>query len=246
MKDKAINNSTSIEIMRSQIDFADYNPRKIDAEAKKRLRNGLKTFGLVGGIVVNKNENTGRFTLIGGHQRISVLDDLKGYPKKDYSIRVEAVCLSDKEEKELNVLLNNPCAQGEWDYDLLSDIVHEIDYEVAGLTDADLAFLEIPDVDTDWTPNGGVAGFVDLKTLEMPPVSPRDPARYESEKARLAEEKRKTNEKAEAEALNHSAYICLSFRDFRAKEMFCQRFGIPPHETYINGEDFGDVIERID
>lgn len=241
---KSINNSTCREVLRSKIAFADYNPRRISEDARKTLRKGLKTFGLVGGIVVNEKAD-GSLLLVSGHQRLTEMDGLQGYPKKDYSIRVEVVRLSDKQEKELNILLNNPSAQGEWDNEQLARLLPSIDTDVAGLTDADLAFLQPPTIPEDMT-GGDVAGFVDLQTLRMDGGQDTDPARYESEKARLSEEKRKTMEKANAEALNNSAYLCLSFSDFVHKKEFCERFGIPPMETYISGEDFGEIIERID
>lgn len=241
---QAVNRSENRAIMRSKIAFADYNPRRISEDARKTLRKGLKTFGLVGGIVVNEKAD-GSLLLVSGHQRLTEMDGLQGYPQKDYSIRVEVVRLSDKQEKELNILLNNPSAQGEWDNEQLARLLPSIDTDVAGLTDADLAFLQPPTIPEDMT-GGDVAGLVDLQTLRMDGGQDTDSARYESEKARLSEEKRKTMEKANAEALNNSAYLCLSFSDFVHKKEFCERFGIPPMETYISGEDFGEIIERID
>ena len=242
MKDnQAINRSETIEVFRGEIHFAEYNPRQIDEAARKTLRKGLKTFGLVGGIVVNRKPGNGGYTLVSGHQRLTEMDQIQGYPEKDYRVRVEAVELSDKQEKELNILLNNPSAMGSWDYERLAQLVPSIDYEVAGLTDADLAFIQpLPLDDVD------APGFDDLETFHLKVESERDPARYESEKARLAEEKRKTNEKAQADALNQHAYLCLSFSDFSHKEDFCRRFGIPPMEAYISGEEFGEYIERVD
>lgn len=237
-----INRSEFAEIMRSEIIFADYNPRRISEDARKNLRKGLKTFGLVGGIVVNKKPDTGEYVLVSGHQRLTEMDAIQGYPGKDYPIRVDVVSLSEKEEKELNILLNNPGAMGEWDSNLLAKLIPTIDPNIAGLSEADLAFLLPPDI-SDLSQIS--SGFVDLQTLRMD-TQASDTTRYESEKARLSEEKRKTQEKAQNEALNNSAYLCLSFSDFVRKKEFCNRFGIPPMETYISGEEFGEYIERID
>lgn len=238
---KAINKSETIEVWRSDIHFAEYNPRQIDDAARKTLRKGLKTFGLVGGIVVNRKSGNEGYTLVSGHQRLTETDVIQGYPEKDYCVRVEAVELSDKQEKELNILLNSPNAQGQWDFDKLAQLVPSIDYEVAGLTDADLAFIQPQPLDEVDAP-----GFDDLETFHLKVESERDSARYESEKARLAEEKRKTNEKAQAAARDLQAYICLSFENSQRKKEFCQRFGIPAWETYISGEEFGECIERVD
>ncbi len=238
---KTINRSAPIEVKRSEINFADYNPRRITEEARRTLRKGLKTFGLVGGIVVNRKPGNGEYTLVSGHQRLTEMDAIQGYPKNDYLVRVEAVELSDKQERELNILLNNPSAQGEWDYDRLAEIIPDIDYTVAGLTDADLAFLQPQSLDGVEAP-----GFDDLDSFHIKVERENDPKRYESEKQRLAEEKRKTAEKAQTAARDLQAYLCLSFSNHQHKTEFCQRFGIPPMETIVSGEDFGECVERVD
>ena len=46
--------SESVEVTRSELFVADYNPRKLSDEARKSLKRGIKKFGLVGGIPVNK------------------------------------------------------------------------------------------------------------------------------------------------------------------------------------------------
>ncbi len=134
--------SESVELKRSAIRFASYNPRKISEESRKTLKRGIKKFGLVGGIVVNKR--TG-FTVVSGHQRLSVMDELQKYnhdtKENDYRIRVDVVDMDEKSEKELNILANNPNAQGTWDYDALRELVPDIDYRDAGLTDADLNII---------------------------------------------------------------------------------------------------------
>ena len=106
--------SESVTLNRSDIKFAEYNPRTISEENLKTLRRGIRKYGLVGGIVVNKR--TGN-TLVQGHQRITVMDDLQKYNpethENDYSIRCELIDYDEKMEKELVVLLNNPNAQGQ-------------------------------------------------------------------------------------------------------------------------------------
>ena len=112
--------SKSVELKRSQIKLHEQNPRTIPEENRKALKRGIKKFGMVGGIVVNKR--TG-YTLVSGHQRLSVMDELQKYNTEtkdnDYPIRVDLIDVEEKEEKELLILLNNPSAQGEWNYDTL-------------------------------------------------------------------------------------------------------------------------------
>ena len=130
--------SESVELNRSAIHFAGYNPRKLSDESRKTLKRGIKKFGLVGGIVVNKR--TG-LTVVSGHQRLSVMDELQKFPDNDYRIRVDVIDVDEKQEKELNILMNNPNAQGSWDYDALERLVPDTDYKEAGLPDADLNMI---------------------------------------------------------------------------------------------------------
>lgn len=103
MKENKITQPESREIQRSDINFANYNPRKITQEARKNLKANLKRVGLLGGIVWN--EVTGN--LVSGHQRISVIDEVNKYNPdtrtNDYLIRVEVVHMDEKTEKEQNI-----------------------------------------------------------------------------------------------------------------------------------------------
>ena len=134
----------NVELQRSHLHFAEYNPRTISQEALKTLRNGIRKFGLVGGIVVNKR--TGN-TIVQGHQRLTVMDDLQKYNadthEHDYLVRADIIDIDEQAEKELVILLNNPNAQGEWDYDRLKAIVPTIDIANAGLSSVDLSMMGI-------------------------------------------------------------------------------------------------------
>ena len=59
------------------------------------------------------NKRTG-LTVVSGHQRLSVMDELQKFPDNDYRIRVDVIDVDEKQEKELNILMNNPNAQGTW------------------------------------------------------------------------------------------------------------------------------------
>lgn len=136
-----VKQAQSITIQRSQINFASYNPRRLSDTAKKKLKANLKRIGLAGGIVWNKT--TGN--LVSGHQRLSIIDEIEKYNpdthENDYPIRVEVLQLSDKEEKEQNIFFNSTTAQGEFDNDLLAALIPEIDYDLAGLDEADINVL---------------------------------------------------------------------------------------------------------
>lgn len=124
-------------INRADIKNAEYNPRIMDKEAKKRLKKNLKENGLVSAITWNKR--TGN--IVGGHQRIEQLDALEG--NKNYSLDVCVVDVDEKDEAKLNVILNNPSIQGEWDLDKLAGLTEEFDltFDEMGFTKLDVDFL---------------------------------------------------------------------------------------------------------
>jgi 23S rRNA G2445 N2-methylase RlmL len=117
----------TIEIVnRRDIHGADYNPRKTTESARKKLRAGLKKYGLVQPIVVNKQT----MNIVGGHQRINEMDTI--IRKPDYQLSVAMINVSEKDEVGLNVFLNNQSAMGEWDItalQVIKELYPDIDYE---------------------------------------------------------------------------------------------------------------------
>src|SRR5512136_2169831 len=115
-------------IKRNEIHNADYNPRKIDDKARNRLKKFLKTVGLLQpACIVNKQT----MNCISGHQRLSLLDSF--FKKPDYELCICLVDLTEKEEIEANVKLNNQNLQGEWDKDKLfglKDIIPDLDFNI--------------------------------------------------------------------------------------------------------------------
>lgn len=49
------------------------------------------------------NKRTG-LTVVSGHQRLSVMDELQKFPDNDYRIRVDVIDVDEQQEKELNIL----------------------------------------------------------------------------------------------------------------------------------------------
>lgn len=104
---------------------ASYNPRKKlkpgDSEFEK-IKNSINEFGYVDPVIVNKD-----LTVIGGHQRISVLKTL-GYTE----INCVVIDIDKTKEKALNVALNK--ISGEWNKELLADLIKDLqslDYDVS-------------------------------------------------------------------------------------------------------------------
>jgi hypothetical protein len=107
-----------VEIHRSKLVDAPYNPRILPDKAKDKLKAGIKKIGLLAPPVWNAR--TGH--IVSGHQRLSIMDGLKG--TDDYTLKVAKVDLDDVQEKEANLLMNNPEAQGEWDLEKLEEMLH--------------------------------------------------------------------------------------------------------------------------
>lgn len=105
---------------------AEYNPRKDlkpgDPEYEK-LKRSLEQFGYVEPVIWNKT--TGR--VVGGHQRLKVLQDLG-----ETEIECVIVELSEEKEKALNIALNK--ISGEWDTEKLGLLIADLqgaDFDVS-------------------------------------------------------------------------------------------------------------------
>lgn len=96
---------------------AKYNPRKKLTPKDKEYQNikrSIEEFGYVDPIIINKDN-----TIIGGHQRYTVLKDL-GYEE----VEVIQLDLNKKQEKALNIALNK--ITGEWEEDKLNNLLLDL------------------------------------------------------------------------------------------------------------------------
>ncbi|MFC5382722.1 DNA methyltransferase [Arcanobacterium hippocoleae] len=144
---------------------ADYNPRKDlqpgDPEYEK-LKRSLSEFGYVEPVIWN--QTTGN--IVGGHQRLKVLEDL-GHEH----VEVIVVELDSTREKALNIALNK--ISGEWDNDKLALLIADLDAsdfdaELTGFDEAEIAQLigsldegEVEDDGFDLTAALEAAAFVE-------------------------------------------------------------------------------------
>lgn len=115
-----------VEIHRSELKGAPYNPRTLSDAARKKLKAGLKRQGLVSPLTWNVRSGF----IVGGHQRLSILDSLMG--SQDYKLKVARIDVTSAREKELNILLNNGAAQGDWDVGALTEMFKDKDMQVEG------------------------------------------------------------------------------------------------------------------
>lgn len=262
MKENKIKQSETIWIERSKIKLANYNPRKISEDAKKLLKENLKRVGALGGIVWNKT--TGN--LVSGHQKVSIMDEANKYNDggNDYLLKVEVVSLSEKQEKEQNLFMNNRSAQGEYDTDMLKDIVSDIDYKLAGFNDFEIELImpevvELTEVENQkWDVRNSDEKTKKIRDNELSKKEDNRIDRTINFYEDTDENKAKRNAeiaKVKARINNQNdefndggmlSYVVLSFLNPKNKQSFMIRFGLNKNDKYIKGEDFSQIIERID
>ena len=123
------------ELSLKELKPAAYNPRKKLKKGDKeyeKIKQSLLKFGYVDPIIVNED-----LTVIGGHQRLTVLKDL------DYeTAKCVIVKLSKEDEKALNIALNK--ITGQWDEALLADLLLDLQESDFSL---DLTGFEPPEID---------------------------------------------------------------------------------------------------
>lgn len=243
------------ELQRSQVHLADYNPRKLSPQAKTALKHSIRKFGVVTGIVVNKVT----MTVVGGNQKIAILDEMQGFPENDYTIRAEIVEINElSEEKALCVMLNSPNAQGEWDDDKMRELLPDVNYMDAGLTEEDLSLFgmdfyaqsegedilgkELNDLlgspSVPHTPASPEVQAEQRKEIERNQVvaNQGQEAQYQANKERMQQVKLDVKAKAAEKALECEAYVMLSFDNIENKESFMQTFGFISTDKVIKGE----------
>lgn len=206
-------------IQREDIKNAEYNPRIMDKEAKKRLKEGLKKHGLVSTLTWNRR--TGN--LVGGHQRLEQLDSLE--KSKDYSLDVCVIDVDEAEEAVLNVHLNNPSMQGEWDLDKLAQIAEDFDvnFDDMGFSKLDVDFMF-----------DGDERFTEM--FETPESEEVKKGLAEVKEARAAGQERLE------ERNNINWYSVIVFEDEEAKKEFYKKISVPLSEEYITA----DKIYRLE
>ena len=199
---------------RSAIKEHPRNPRRITEGARKKLRDKMKDVGLLQPLIVNRR--TGY--LLGGHQRLAVLDSLERYKPggRDYSLDVAVVDLPEDQELAMLVFLNNAGAQGTWDTDALADIGGSISFDEMGFDRVDVEFLFDGDSRVD--------------------LSFNDSLEVKEAKGALAaiKEERATMKDRKTEAASVDWYVTVVCRDQAEKEKLMKHLGIPKGEVYIS------------
>lgn len=206
-------------ISRDMIKNAPYNPRIMDAKAKKRLKKNIAKHGLVAALTWNKR--TGN--LVGGHQRLEQLDALE--KSKDYDLTVCVVDVDEREEAALNVQLNNPSMQGGWDLDKLANMTEEFDLDLS----EDLGFTES---DIDFMFEGDDRFSQLFETVEG------ERMRGDLEKVKEARKQSVDNLK---DRNNINWYTVIVFENEADRDAFMKDISIPKYEKYVTE----DQVRRL-
>lgn len=206
-------------ISRSDIKNAPYNPRIMDEKAKKRLKANIQKHGLVAALTWNKR--TGN--LVGGHQRLEQLDALE--KNKDYELTVCVVDVDEREEAALNVQLNNPSMQGEWDFDKLAMMSEEFDLDLKD----DMGFTE---TDIDFMFEG------DDRFSQLFETQEGEDMRGDLTKVKEARKKSVENLK---DRNNIDWFTVIVFENEEDRDAFMKEISIPKYEKYITE----DQVRRL-
>lgn len=205
-------------IQRSEIKNADYNPRYMGEKEKKRLRNALKENGLVSALTWNKR--TGN--LVGGHQRLEQLDALE--KSADYELTVCVIDVDEKQEAKLNVQLNNPSMQGDWDVGKLFEMTESfgLSMDEMGFSDIDASLLF-----------DGDERFTEL--FETPEAT------AEKDKLKDIKAARQGMAKDYHEDGRTDYMVMIVFQDAKERADFMRRIHVPNYEQYITA----DQVNRL-
>ena len=150
------------------------------------------------------------------------LDSLE--KSEDYELTVCVIDVDEKQEAKLNVQLNNPSMQGEWDVEKLFEMTQDFDLsmEEMGFSSTDAAYLF-----------DGDEKFVEL--FETPEA--------QEEKGKLKQIKQARQGMA-AEYKNDQRtdfMVMVVFEDAAQRADFMRRIHVPNYEQYVTLEQ----IERI-
>lgn len=197
-----------LTVNRKDIKLANYNPRYIDEESRKRLKKAMKEYGLVQPLILNKRTGT----LVSGHQRLSILDE--DYKNKDYQIEVAVIDVDEKTEKRLNVQLNNASMMGDFDIDKLQDLALDIGIDDLGFSDAekDLYFND--------------------ESFAQDFNSSQEAAQTKGILENMKKDRKKMMETKKAEN-SADFYVTIIFDSSERKHDFLKKLNIPVYEDFI-------------
>lgn len=213
-------------IHRSLLKNAPYNPRKISKRAQNKLKKILKQHGLVSPIIWN--ERTGN--IVGGHQKIEIIDSLS--KSNDYELTVSVLNVDEREEVKININLNQSGAQGEFDSELLKCVSDDFDIDLISDLNFDKIELEynfgiyIEDENSDFSNNIEEA----LEELNKN----KDAAKEQKKKQREEIKEQRDNGNHELSSDTRDYDIIVIFDSNKQKKEFLKSIGKEENVKYIH------------
>lgn len=210
-------------VHRSQLKNAPYNPRVLNEKERAALKRGIKKLGMLGTPTWNRRTSN----MVGGHQRVEILDALHG--SEDYRLPVFVVDLSDVEEREGNILLNNQQAAGDWDLEKLAAIFGDkrdkVSLEGTGFETGDVYRLF------------GDSPFED-RSEELTDLATRVREFGEELKA-------KKKSAAHVDKYSQNFYLCVVFESETKRDEFVAEFGLDDN-VYQDARTFRRILGKND
>jgi hypothetical protein len=224
---------TMTRMSRADVHGATYNPRKISSHAKKKLAANLKRVGLLEPVILNKK--TGN--LVGGHQRLACLDALEG--SQDYQLDVAVVSLTEKQEKEQNLFLNNAAAMGEWDLQALAPMLHDLNLEQTGFDgmELEIMFDGTGLFSMDAQPaevqesTGELGAIADARKKPEPTAEEKEAAATEAYEARQRMREKGKEDRGAEDTERFLVVVCPTRE---ARELLGERLGITDKNRYLS------------
>ena len=255
MAEKKKKGSDTVEIWRSELNF---NPANIKRHQEKDIKLQVKNIranGYLGGIVYNVVSHN----LVDGHRRVAALDIINKYDpatkENDYKIKVEQVEFDDKTEKQQLAFM--ALGNSKADYNLVANIIDDIDYSSVGISEED--YQRIRELQAVEIPDAPMAEMDDtFISQEKEPVTELDNEdtytndeiieKHENQphmtKEQVKGEKAKQDKVATNRQENQDLYVFLSFENVEQKEIFCELLGVKPtNSMMLPGESVLNLIQ---
>lgn len=204
----------------------------------------MSRYGLVEPLVWN--ERTGN--LVGGHQRISLIDARMN--NGEYEVPVAVVNLDDAQERELNILLNNESTQGIFDASKLEVMFRDegtnpfhagfdlIDLQEAFPTEVVEEFMQkyLPAADLEEI----------RKMAEVPGTPPPESVQQAALDIQQIKAARQKHLSGNREDLRADHLVVIVFDSAGQTQAFLDGIGLADNQQYFLAEHFLTVIGKPD
>jgi hypothetical protein len=227
---------------------APYNPRTISEDTLGKLHSSLEQYGDLGCIVLN--QQTGN--IVCGHQRIKGINrnqnieiissepdkngDLWGVLHKDENtFMVRIVDWPLDKEKRANVIANAEWIQGDFDIDMLGDILREPEISI------DDVFIDAMQVESTFAPDIAADILGRESILEQESEQSKQ---LREDLDEIREETSGTKTRRETKEKDDIAfYRIVVFKGSEEAEDFCKRLGYNKDSRYIDGRHLSRMLQ---